>query len=341
MEEKIDMTNIGIIGCGSIYQNHANAIQHIEGLTLYALCDIDPVVLQTAVAKYDCKPYENYLDLIADPEIDAVHICTPHYLHNEMAIAAMLAGKDVLTEKPICIHPIDAKRMQDTAKETGRRLGVCFQNRYNETSQLAKKMLTSGALGTILGAKAMFTWQRDESYYNQADWRGTWEQEGGGVLINQSIHTLDLLQWLLGDMKSISANVATRKLYDTIEVEDTADAYIVFENGAECIFFASNCYPTTTPIEIELVTDKGLLQLHDNDLLWQPTGEARQSLLQADSATGKKACWGLGHETLIADFYAKRASGEAFLIDGKEGSKAINMIDAIYRSSSMKRIVMM
>ncbi|MEG0693680.1 MAG: Gfo/Idh/MocA family oxidoreductase, partial [Oscillospiraceae bacterium] len=162
------MTNIGIIGCGAIYQNHANAIEKIEGLHLVAVCDIYPEALKTAAERYHCKSYDNYLDLIADSEIDAIHICTPHYLHNEMAIAAMLAGKDVLTEKPICIHPEDAKRMYATAQQTGRRLGVCFQNRYNETSQMAKKLLDSGELGNIIGAKAMFTWQRDEAYYNQA-----------------------------------------------------------------------------------------------------------------------------------------------------------------------------
>ncbi len=335
------MTNVAIIGCGAIYQNHANAIEKIEGVKLYAVCDIDEKAVEQAAKLYHCKSYTNYLDLIADPLVDAIHICTPHYLHNEMAIAAMHAGKDVLTEKPICIHPEDAKKMYETALETGTRLGVCFQNRYNETSQKAKQLLESGELGNIIGAKSMFTWQRDESYYNQADWRGTWSQEGGGVLINQSIHTLDLIQWLMGDIKSISANVATRKLYDIIEVEDTADAYIVFKNGAECIFFASNCHTSTSRVEVEIVTDKGLMHISDNELYWQPNGGARVSLLQADSATDAKACWGLGHETLIRDFYVKRTANEQFPIDGQEGAKAINMIDAIYRSSSIKRTIIL
>lgn len=335
------MTNVAIIGCGEIYQNHARAIAQTEGLTLYAVCDIIPEIANKAAALYHCKAYTNYLDLIADPMVDTVHICTPHYLHSEIAIASMYAGKDVLSEKPICIHPSDANRIYEVSKETGRKFGVCFQNRYNKTSQKAKELLESGELGTIKGAKAIFTWQRDEPYYNQAAWRGTWNQEGGGVLINQSIHTLDLLQWLLGDVKSIFANVATRKLSDTIEVEDTADAFIVFESGAECIFFASNCYVSTSRVEVEIVSDLGLLQIFGDELFWTPNGGAKENLLQAESATGPKACWGVGHVSLIQDFYDRRKKNEAFLIDAKEGAKALNMIDAIYRSSSVGRAIML
>ncbi|MEG2931793.1 MAG: Gfo/Idh/MocA family oxidoreductase, partial [Ruthenibacterium sp.] len=309
------MWNAAIIGCGAIYQNHANALVRMENTALCAVCDIDEAAAQRAATQYHCSYYTNYRALLADPKVDTVHICTPHYLHCEMAIAAMRAGKDVLTEKPICLHPLDAQQMQQVALETGRRLGVCFQNRYNETAQQAKLLLSGGALGKVLGAKSMFTWNRDEAYYNQAAWRGTWAQEGGGVLINQAIHTLDMLQWLLGEIQSISANVATRRLYDTIEVEDTADAFIRFKSGAECVFFASNCYAVTSRVEIEIVTELGVLSLSDNELFWQQNGKERQSLRQAASATGEKSCWGLGHETLIRDFYAKRAADEPFPVD--------------------------
>lgn len=331
------MTNIAIIGCGAIYQNHANAIKNIDGLNLFAVCDIDENAAKSAAELYNCKYYTDYKEMLSDEKIDCVHICTPHYLHSEMAVFAMEAGKDVLTEKPLCINMSDTKKMQEAAEKTGRRLGVCFQNRYNETSQKAKALLDSGKLGKVIGAKALFTWNRDEAYYAQAAWRGTWEQEGGGVLINQSIHTLDLLQWMLGDIESVSAHIATRKLYESIEVEDTADAYITFKSGAQCVFFASNCYPVTSRVEVEIVTDKGIMNFFDNELFWTENGGVRENLLLADSATGLKACWGLGHETLIRDFYEKRDKGESFPIDGVEGAKVIKLISTIYLSSAIGR----
>lgn len=187
--------NSAIIGCGSIHTVHAEALVSSAHANLYAVCDIDEARASNSAEKYNCRAFSDYHEMLNDSNIDVVHICTPHYLHAPMAIAAMKSGKHVLCEKPIATSTGDAEEMIRVSRETGKKLGICFQNRYNTTSQKIKDTLVSGKAGKILGAKAFVTWHRDKSYYDSGEWRGTWEKEGGGVLImgdgdNYSIHGL-------------------------------------------------------------------------------------------------------------------------------------------------------
>ncbi len=335
------MIHAAIVGCGAIHDYHANAIEKVDGAQVYAVCDIDATAAQKAAETYSCKAYTDYRDVLGDPEIHTVHICTPHYLHSEMAIAALRAGKDVLCEKPMCISVAEAEQLRLVCEETGRRFGVCFQNRYNITSRQAKELLDSGELGAVLGAKAICIWERNAAYYAQAEWRGCWATEGGGVLINQSIHTLDLVQWLLGDIESISGHTRTAKLYNEIEVEDTADAFIVFKSGAQCVFFSSNCHISTAPALIEVTTERGHLQILERELLWTPRDGRPESIARAEAATGPKAVYGIGHNALIHDFYEGLKTGASFPINAQEGAKSIRLIHALYRSSAMGRPTVM
>lgn len=327
--------NTAVVGCGAISAVHLDAISSFSGAKLVAVCDIDGRKASNAAQKHGCTAYTDYSAMLQNSDIDVVHICTPHYLHAPMAIEAMKDGKHVLVEKPIATRVCDAGEMMRVSSETGRRLGVCFQNRYNATSSRIKQLLESGSAGRVCGAKAFVTWHRDEKYYTESGWRGTWEKEGGGVLINQSIHTLDLLQWLLGDIDKIKANVDTRLLQDAIEVEDTADAVIKFKSGATALFYATNCYTIDSPVELEIVCEKAVIKLAGELTVRYENGET-EHIHETDMRTGQKAYWGCGHAVLIEDYYDSLAEGREFPIDGGQAVKALEIIQAIYKSSKSR-----
>jgi len=326
---------VAIIGCGTIFPFHADALADCAPAELRAVVDIEPGKAEAAAQKYSCKSFLDYHEVLTDPEIDAVHICTPHYLHCEMAINAMEAGKHVLVEKPMAITREECEKMIRVSEETGKRLGICFQNRYNTTSQAIRALLSSGKAGRILAGKASVTWLRGKDYYTSASWRGSWAQEGGGVLINQSIHTLDLLQWFIGNPVRIKGNTDTRFLQDIIEVEDTAEATIQFDNGVNGFFFATNGY-ADSPVELQIVCEKAILNLSDNLSVRYKTGET-EVITDLHPKTGGKAYYGAGHVALIEDFYDSLLSGKPFPVDGNQGISTIRLIQALYKSNSSRQ----
>lgn len=324
--------NAAIIGCGSIYGNHAEAIAGLRASRLYAVCDTDRKRAGDAAHRYDCSFFTDYRLMLEDKNIDVVHICTPHYLHSAMAIDAMKSGKHVLTEKPMAVSVEEALEMNRVSRETGMTLGVCFQNRYNATSLRIKEVLQSGKAGRLLGAKAIVTWNRKGKYYTESDWRGKRETEGGGVLINQSIHTLDLMQWFMGDIDGIQAHVDIRLLRGIIDVEDTADATISFANGSSLLFFATNNYVTDAPVEIEIICEKAVIRLMEK-LTIKYSDDTVEEVQETDKVTGEKAYWGCSHKYLIQDFHNSLLEGRTFDLTGEQGITAIKIIDAIYKSS--------
>jgi len=334
----METLNSAIVGCGAIYANHADAVINSKKAKLAAVCDIDKKKLAAAADKYKCKGYDDYTELLKDDNIQVIHICTPHYLHAPMAIEAMRKGKHVLTEKPMAISVEEAEKMINVSNETGMKLGVCFQNRYNTTSMKIYELLKTGNAGKIKGAKGWMTWYRDEEYYKGSNWRGTWEKEGGGVLINQSIHTLDLLNWFIGDIASLRANVDTRMLEGIIEVEDTADALLKTKDGTSALFYATNCYCINSPVEIEIICEKAVIRLSDSLIIKYNDGR-KEEILNINKASGEKAYWGLSHSLLIEDFYDSILENREFLVNGYEGIKTIKIIKAIYESSKSKRFV--
>jgi UDP-N-acetyl-2-amino-2-deoxyglucuronate dehydrogenase len=230
--------------------------------------------------------------------------------------------------------------MNRVAKETGKHLGICFQNRFNATTTRAKEILDSGELGKVLGIKAIVTWFRNKPYYTESDWRGKLRTEGGGTLINQAIHTLDLIQWLAGGINKLKANVDTRILEDTIEVEDTADATLIFNRGFHGVFFATNCFTTNSPIEIEFHCEKASLHFFDKQLYFIKDGE--RQIIQSDMVeNGKyKDYWGLGHAILIEKFYkGVIEDNKELYVTGEEGIEAIKVIQGIYKSSESRKWV--
>jgi predicted dehydrogenase len=326
--------NAAIIGCGAIFKVHADAIRDSSYAQLVSAVDIDEQKARAATLEYECSFYTDYRELLKNEKIDVVHICTPHYLHAPMAIDAVRAGKHVLVEKPVAINLEQAQEMAAEAKRNNVYIGVCFQNRYNDTTIRAKEILQKGLLGKIRGVKGIVTWHRNEDYYTQSGWRGSFETEGGGVLINQAIHTLDLMQLLAGEVEAIKGNVDTRVLQGVIEVEDTADATIYFKNGAVGLFYATNCYTANSPVELEVHCEKGLLKVDDDGLYMIHDGK-KEWLTGNRYQTGYKDYWGGSHKKLIEHFYQciVEQRGEGY-ITVEESMVSLKMIEGIYRSSA-------
>jgi predicted dehydrogenase len=326
---------VAIIGCGAIYKNHADALIDNNYAELKYVVDINESKAKEAAKLYNCEYLTDFQQILDNPEIDAIDICTPHYLHAPMAIAAMKAGKHVFTEKPMSIAVKEAEEMITVAKQYNRHLGVCFQNRFNSTTVKALEVLNSGTLGSVKGIKGFVTWIRDEKYYTESGWRGSFKTEGGGVLINQAIHTIDLMQWIGGGVEKLKANVDTRTLSQVIEVEDTADATIVFKNGAKGIFYCTNSYTTNSPVEIEIHCDKGNLHIIDEELYLVKDGKKENLATDKIGNNKYKSYWGLSHSILIAKFYEAVYNNDfSTYVSGEDGIATIKIIDAIYKSSA-------
>lgn len=326
-----------IIGCGAISPLHAKAIAGIDGAQLVAVADIDPSAAEKAGREYSCEIVKDYRDLLNRNDIHVIHICTPHYLHAEMAAGFLRAGKHVLTEKPMALDMPSARQMLEAAQNSSGQLGVVYQNRYNDASIKIKETIDSGILGPLLCIKGIVTWHRSEAYYTDSGWRGKWRTEGGGVLINQAIHTLDLLHWFGGDVSSIQGSVTTDALDGIIEVEDSAHACLNFTNKVRGLFYATNAYLVNSPVELELVFEKGTLhQRRDCLYLWK---DGRETLLCEPYGTSVngKSYWGSGHQKLIRDYYDHVREGRRFWLDGAEGIKALQLIEGIYSSSGTKQ----
>ncbi|MDD4688475.1 MAG: Gfo/Idh/MocA family oxidoreductase [Eubacteriales bacterium] len=324
------MIKVGIIGCGAIYSVHADAIKTLTNACLAGVCDMDLDRAQAAAEKYECAYYTDYKEMIK--EVDAVHLCLPHYLHAPIAIDCLKSGKAVITEKPMAIKYSDAVEMVDVSKQTGSPLHVIFQNRFNDGSLLVKGSLDDGRLGKVISARAFVTWHREADYYSSNDWKGTWDREGGGVIINQSIHTLDLMRWFVGsEIKDIDATMKNRTIPE-IEVEDTAEGMITFECGAKAFFYATNGYGNDAPIWLEILCEKGtaLLTASDAVITFNDGSSITSSHNADENGVEGKGYWGNSHKIQIENFYNNLESGEEIFIPVEEALKTQKMICDIY-----------
>lgn len=341
------MTQIsyGIIGCGVIGPVHAHALAQIPTAKLIALCDIQIERAEKLAAEYQLSAiYDDYRQMLAAPEIDAVCICTPHYLHAEMAIAAARAGKHVFCEKPMALSAAETKAMIAAADSAGVQLGICLQHRFDPEVIAIKNMLDNGDFGTLLLGGAHCLCLRDEKYYASAAWRGKWASEGGGVLINQAIHTIDLLIYLFGQPTSVSAVYDTRKWQDIIEVEDTASAIITFANGAQGHIIASSASHLDWHTRLSLFGTTGSAEITNGVLgesatvtiAKQPTKDIMGN--EAAPIIGK-ACYGNSHIRALESFTESLISNRPFPVSGREGRWAAEVVQAIYRSQNEKCMV--
>ncbi len=322
---------IAVIGCGAICPNHIRAIQSTEN-EICALCDILPDAAKAIAERFELGElpiYTDYKEMLDCEKPDVVHICTPHYLHPEMCVEALKRDINVLCEKPIAISYEGIDMIREALKATKAQLGVSFQNRYETPFKRLKELTADG----VKSAHGTVVWKRGADYYNSAEWRGTWEYEGGGVMINQAIHTLDMLMYNCGMPKSVIAHVSTDTHGDFIEVEDTASARFECDNGNVFHIFATNTANDTTSARIEVKLTSGKVVIVTANMLIH--GDELE-FVKGKSGPTDKAVWGNGHTALITHFYECVDSGEHFPIDLEEASKAVRMILAMYASNGKK-----
>jgi UDP-N-acetyl-2-amino-2-deoxyglucuronate dehydrogenase len=325
-----------VIGCGDISIVHLEAIARREGSVLVGVADTDRDRRAETAAQWGVPGFASVEELIAAVRPDVVHVCTPHDQHEPVAVAALAAGVHVLTEKPLADSPAAGAAIAAAAAVSGAKLGVCFQNRYNAPVQAAFELLASGELGAVRGAAATVLWHRLPEYYLDRPWRGTWAGGGGGLLMNQAIHTLDLLQWLLGPVDEAAGSAATRALADVIEVEDTAELHLRHASGATSVLYATLVHAVNSPVSIEIVTERATLTLR-GDLTVDHADGRVETVRERAAAGGGRTYWGVSHELLIDDFHASLAAPEPFWIGADAGLATLSTISAVYDSSFPER----
>ena len=314
-----------IIGLGVIGRVHARSLLK-NGIDVCGLCDLDKEKAEKVKNNFflNATVFSDWKEMLDTLVPNVVHICTPHYLHTEMIVACLERNISVLCEKPMCIRREDIPLILEAEKNSEAILGICHQNRYNDVNVYLKKYLCDKE---IVSAHGTVVWKRDEAYYGQAEWRGKWKTEGGGVLINQALHTLDLMQWFCGMPQKVVARTGNFSLDGVIEVEDSA--MLLCEGMQRFTFYATNSGGCDMPTEIRLKLKSG-----ENIVVFPDT------LLIDDKVVSKeeiefsfgKCCYGNGHEKLIGDFYDCVETGRAFSINGEEAAKVVRVILGAYES---------
>lgn len=337
-----DQIGFAILGTGSIADNYREAITASADLEarLIAVGHYDPNQFTTISARFGV-PCVTGQELLDNPHVDVVCVCTPSGLHAQQAIAAAQAGKHVLVEKPIALTLADADAMIAACEKAGVKLGVTFQSRTKAIFQQTKQAIDSGALGTITLGAIMLPFYRGMEYYNLADWRGTWKLDGGGVLMNQGIHEVDLLLWLMGDPVSIQAYAGT--LHRDIEVEDVVAATLRFANGALATMTATTTAGRGFSRQIEIYGTAGGIQIEGDQIRrWQVQDEAvaapvpaENTIVSAGAGADPKAIGKTSHVALVRDFISAVRDDRSPLIDGREGRRSLATVLAIYQAAGL------
>ncbi len=326
---------IGVIGLGRISVTHLQSIVNNEYASLVAVCDIIKDLAISTAKEYNCNYYLDYKDMINNENLDAVHVLLPHHLHVPVSIYAMEHGVDVLCEKPISVDYESALKAVERAEKLNRNFGIIFQCRYNNSARFIKSKLDSGKLGKIISVRSVLTWNRTEDYYNVADWRGTWDMEGGGVIINQTIHSIDLVNYLVGSPYKMVKATMSNRMHPSIEVEDTAEGLVEYENGVKYLFYATNNYGDNTPIEIRLTCENGNVLFNYDDAIIEykdGTKEEAHQLDFIDFGSSAMNYWGVQHKNQINQFYRSVLGLEQLEVSGREALKTQKLIEAIYKS---------
>ena len=332
---------VAVIGCGNISDMHLKSIVKNNKAELVAVCDNKRERADTTAEKYNVKAYYDYEKLIEEESLDVVHLCLPHYLHTPVAEFAFKHNINVISEKPMSIKLKDAEHAMNLSKKCNVKYGVIFQCRYKTAQRFIKKNIENVVLGRVLAARSTLTWYIPDDYYKSSDWKGTWDKEGGGVLIDQAIHSIDLTNWFIdSDPVCAYANISNRN-HKTMSVEDTAEGVIKYKNGVLYSFWAMNNYVTDEPIEIRLVCENGKAIIsYDEATVYTSDGRVYSSKQDDNNKTelsGKKDYWGFQHYDQIDDFYNSIIEDRKPEIDCSDAYKTQKIICAIYESAKSKR----
>lgn len=334
----MEKVKVAVVGCGRISKMYLKVFSELSDMVSPVLA-VDTILERAhdfASHFPSCGASSSLVDLVG-AKVDVVHILTPHNLHKEHVLFCLENGFDVLTEKPIAITFEDGIEMSERAKQLEQNFGVIFQNRYIEGIQEVRRLYKEGVLGKPLGAWSHLAWYRPASYYT-CPWKGKWATEGGGVVIDQAIHSLDLVRYVFDlPVKSIQASIDTRILTN-IEVEDVADAAIEFEGGIIYSFFACNYNTHNAPIRIEFSFEKGRALLTETEMNIAIQGQKPYTILPPCGINvGGNGYWGSYHLHQIRDFYHSRNQGIQVPWSGFDATETQKMVEGIYKSAKEKR----
>lgn len=324
------MLKSAVIGCGAVSKNHGKALLGNAYTTLEYCVDIDYEKALAFSKNYGGIPLTDYRELF-DKNLDVVHVITPHNTHPQIVIDLLEHGINVFCEKPLAITVNEAKQMIKKSEESGKLLGVCFQNRLNKATIEAKQILDSGKYGKIVSGMALVTWYRNGKYYSESPWRGKYSGEGGGCIINQSIHTLDLVDYLTGGVESLAGFDGKLRDSNDYEVEDTAMALMRLKCGAEVVAFCTNCYLGSKVCDVELRLEKAVMTVRQSGLTIVEEG-GNTIFHPAEVLTGEKSEWGISHGVLINEFYKALINKTPFIADCHTALAAVSIVNAIQHS---------
>ena len=348
-----------LVGCGGIAPTHADALAALSDVRLVACCDSVPEQAAAFAQKQGLRVLP-FADMLSDPAIEAVTVCVPSGLHAEMGTQALAAGKHVILEKPMDVTLAACDRLIAATKDAGRTLSVISQHRFDPAALLVRETVQRGGLGALIMADARIPWYRTQEYYDSGDWRGTYALDGGGALMNQGIHTVDLMRWLCGPVQSVYAQTRTAA-HARIEVEDVACATLTFASGAIGTLTASTAlypgfaarlavYGTQGSAVIEgdtlnLLAVQGrdtlagqyanihALQVAQGGTKAATEGKARDALTPASAASDPAAVWGEAHRAQLADFIHCCRTGQTPIVDGAGARAAVEIVLAVYESA--------
>lgn len=350
----------GVVGVGGIGRHHAEVATQVEELELAAVADVAYERAKEVAERLNVRAYESFLDMLEKEQLDAISVCTPHPTHAEVAVEAMKRGVHVLTEKPMAATVSQCLTMIREARKRGAKLGVVFQNRFEPRLRRAKSIVVSGGLGDVYRGLLRYGTYRDMAYFASAAWRGRWATEGGGVLINQAVHFIDIFLWLL-DRRPVEVFAYAGTLGHDIEVEDLASAVVLFGNECQGLIQCSTLdYPDMLNVEVR--GDKGMLLIETSPrrveqgfrhetrvFLYRNAPPIRRAVYSSLKPGAQRVCYSveeiaaeepfLGHEAVLRDFARAVLEDREPEVPGEEGLKSVELINAIVMSAVERRPV--
>lgn len=343
MSKKIGYAVVGL-GVG---KSHCDAAYKSKNANLVAVCDLIEKKLESAKKAYDgVLTYTSFDEMLKNPDIDIVSVAVPSGMHADFAVKALEAGKNVLVEKPIDITPERAMKIEEARAKTGLKVGVIHQNRFNAVMKPVKEAVDDGTLGKLILGTFEVKWFRDQNYYDNGGWRGTWEMDGGGSLMNQAVHTVDIMQWLMGDVLSVTSTMGI--FNHEIKTEDLTMSIVKFKSGAVANFISSTCCYPGICTDIQLYGSKGSIEVDADCLkLWKIVGgdSFTESDMLETYGQGNGAAAALdptlmtGHSVQVEDMINAVIEDREPLITPLEAIKSVKIINAIYESARSNKEV--
>ena len=335
--------NYALIGCGRIATNHIKAAVNNQ-LNIVAVCDVLPEAMENLLAKHglendsSIKRYTDYKQMIEENEITLVSIATESGIHAEIALYCIDHGINLIIEKPMAMSMADAEEIIRRSDEKGVKVSACHQNRFNIAIQELRRALEAGRFGRLSHGSIHVRWNRNENYYTQAPWRGTWAQDGG-CLMNQCIHGIDLLRWMMGDEVEEVYGVTKQQFHDYLECEDIGMAVVKFKNGAVgTIEGTTNVYPRNLEETLYIFGESGTVKIGgtstNNIDVWNFADEGAEDEKNKGLQEATSNVYGNGHTSLFADVMDAIKNDRKPYVDAVAGRNALEMILAIYQSAA-------